>query len=193
MNLLRKENMTGIIVLLLLTLVVVFVVYWRTGTEAVPGDYHVKTGNYRLEDGQYGEAIAEFNKALEQNPKHAGAHLGLAITSMQMKLYEQSLTHFNKAIELDPSFAVAYADRGVLHDRMGRYEQALNDYRKALELDPKLAKGPGWLWRFMRNIQEKPPTIADRARYIEEELRKPTNERVLQVPEIDEQQRMYKK
>ena len=38
MNLLRKENMTGIIVLLLLTLVVVFVVYWRTGTEAVPGD-----------------------------------------------------------------------------------------------------------------------------------------------------------
>ena len=34
MNLLRKENMSGIIVLLLLTLVVAFVVYWRTGTES---------------------------------------------------------------------------------------------------------------------------------------------------------------
>jgi hypothetical protein len=45
----------------------------------------------------------------------------------------------------------------------------------------------------MRNVDEKPPTIADRAKYIEEELKKPPEERLLRVPEVDEEQRMYKK
>lgn len=66
------------------------------------------------------------------------------------------------------------------------------DYRRALELNPDLAKGPGWLWRFLRNVQEKPPTIKDRADYLEAELAKPPEERLLRVPEEDEKQRMYK-
>jgi len=189
----KKEHISGIVVLLLLVAIGIFVFYWRTGTEAVPGDYQVKTGNYRLEDGQYAEAMEEFNKALERNPKHTAAHLGLAITYMQMKQNDRSLHHFTRAIELDPNFAVAYADRGVLHDRMGNYALALKDYQTALALNPKLAEGPGWLWRFMRNIHEKQPTIADRAGYLDEELKKPPKDRVLLVPEIDEKQRMYKK
>ena len=189
----KKEHISGIIVLLLLVAIGAFVYYWRTGTEAVPGDYHVKTGNYRLEDGQHAEAVKEFSAALKQNPKHRGAHLGLGITYMQMKQHDRSLYHFTRAIELDPDFAVAYADRGVLHDRMGNYALALKDYKNAVALNPKLAEGPGWLWRFMRNIHEKQPTIADRARYLEEELKKPPKERLLQVPEIDEKQRMHKK
>jgi len=94
---------------------------------------------------------------------------------------------------LDGEFAQAYANRGILNDRAGRYEDALSDYKKALTLNPELAEGPGWLWRFLRNVPEAPPTIADRALYLQEELKKPEGDRLLRVPEIDEQQRMYKK
>jgi len=66
------------------------------------------------------------------------------------------------------------------------------DYRAALQLDEKLTKGPGWLWRFLRNVPEAPPTIRDRAEYLEAELAKPAAERLLQVPEKDAEQRMYK-
>jgi hypothetical protein len=44
----------------------------------------------------------------------------------------------------------------------------------------------------MRNIDEKPPTIKDRAEYLEAELAKPESERLLKVPSEDEKQRMYK-
>lgn len=171
---------------------VAFVFYWRVGVEKTPGDYNVKTGNYRLEDGMYDEALKEFSEALTKNPEHVMAHLGLALTHMQMGEYREALKRFDLVIEKNPQLAAAFANRGILHDRLGEHRKALADYRKALELDPEILEGPGWLWRFMRNIDEKPPTIKDRADYLEAELAKPKEERLLKVPEEDEKQRMYK-
>ncbi len=188
-----RRNRAGITALAVVLSIAALLFYMRVGVENMPGDYEVRKGNYRLEDGQFGRAIEEFEKALERNPEHKGAVLGLAVTYMQMGEHDESLRQFNRLVKLDPAYAVAYADRGILLDRMGRHEEALADYKRALELDPKVLEGPGWLWRFLRNVSEKPPTIADRARYLEAELAKPPGERILQVPEIDEKQRMYKK
>jgi tetratricopeptide (TPR) repeat protein len=171
---------------------IALILYWRVGAEKVPGDYSVKKGNYRLEDGQLDEALKDFSEALQENPDHAMAHLGLALTYMKMEEYDASMKELNTVIELKPDIAAAYADRGILYDRLGHHEKALADYRKALEMDPKILEGPGWFWRFMRNIDEKPPTIKDRADYLEAELAKPEAERLLKVPEIDKKQRMYK-
>ncbi len=187
----RRENRVGLLLLLLFVAIVAFVLYWRTSVEDTPGDYHVKTGNYRLQDGQYDRAIAEFELALEANAGHPLAYLGIALALMHQKRYEASLEAFDRSLTLDNSLAVAYADRGILYDRMGQHALALQDYRRALDLDPKLANGPGWLWRFLRNVSERPPTIADRAAYLEAELRKAPADRLLSLPEIDAQQRMY--
>ncbi len=159
----------------------------------MPGDYEAKKGNYRLEDGQFDRAIKQFNLALERNPEHVGAYLGLAIAYMQMGEIDMAIEHFNRTIKLDDKVSIAYADRGILYDRMGKYELALSDYKRAIELDPKIIKGPGYLWRFMRNVDKKPPSIADRIAYLEGELAKPESERLLKVPELDDKQRMYKK
>jgi tetratricopeptide (TPR) repeat protein len=166
--------------------------YWRVGVEKNPGDYNVRKGNYRLEDGQYEEAVKEFSEALGKNPDHAMARLGLAVTYMQMEKDTEAMQEFNLVIENNPDLAPAYADRGILYDRMGEHRKALADYKKSIELDEEILEGPGWLWRFMRNIDEKPPTIKERAAYLETELAKPEEERLLKVPEIDEKQRMYK-
>lgn len=168
------------------------VLYWRLGADMAPGDYYVKKGNYRLEDGQFEQAVEEFKIALGENASHVSAHLGLAISYMQMKMDSDAMREFNATIELAPDLAVAYADRGILYDKVGNYPAALKNYKKALSLDHEVAKGPGWLWRFMRNIQEKPPTIRDRAVYIEQELQKPPEQRLLSLPEQDSSQRMYK-
>lgn len=188
-----ERNVGGIIALVVVIGIAAFVYHWRTGVEQAPGDYETRKGNYRLEDGQFDKAISEFAAALKENPDHKGAHLGLAVTYMQIGNNGEALKHFDRTIKIDPDSAIVYADRGILHDRMGNYELALKDYRRAIELDPRIAEGPGWLWRFMRNVDEKPPTIADRADYLEGELAKPPGERLLKVPEIDKEQRMYKK
>ena len=175
-----------------LLLLLGFIIYWRTGVEKNPGDYNVRKGNYRLEDAQYEEAVKEFSEALEKNPEHAMARLGLAVTYMQTGKDFEALQEFNLVLKINPELAAAFANRGVLYDRLGEYKKALADYRKALELDPEILEGPGFLWRFMRNIDEKPPTIQNRAEYLEAELAKPEEERLLKVPGEDEKQQMYK-
>ncbi len=183
---------TAILAFVVVTAIFALFAYMRTEVEDVPGDYHVRKGNYRLEDGQYEDAIAEFELALEMSPRHREAHFGLAVTYVRMERLEDAVAKLDEVVEIDPGFGPAYANRGVVHDRLGRPEEAIADYRQALELDPELAEGPGWIWRFLRNIDEKPPTIADRADYLEAELAKPPEERLLAVPEEDAKQRMYK-
>ncbi len=87
---------------------------------------------------------------------------------------------------------VAYANRGILKDRMADYSGALSDYRAAMQLEPAVQEGPGLVTRFLRNQAQKPPTVADRARYLEGQLAKPESERVLQQPPADSMQRPYR-
>jgi FimV-like protein len=161
--------------------------------ETTPGQNKYRLANKYLEDGDYDEALQILNEVLAGNPGYKQAYLAKAITLLHMGRFDDSRAAFDWAIRLDEHYAEAYANRGILNDKLEQHEAALGDYRKALELNPELAKGPGWLWRFLRNIPEPPPTIADRAKYLEEELRKPEGERLLRVPELDSKQRMYKK
>jgi tetratricopeptide (TPR) repeat protein len=87
---------------------------------------------------------------------------------------------------------VAYANRGILKDRMGDSPGALTDYEQAMALEPEVGDGPGFLTRFMRNQAEKPPTVADRARYLRQQLALPPSERLLTLPEKDAEQRSHK-
>lgn len=186
---LKKQPM---IALLALLAVVALVFYWRVGVQD-PDDMFVKRGNYRLEDGQYDEAVKEFSQALENDPGHLYARLGLAIAYMQKDDSDGAMQEFNRLVEQDEKFTAAYANRGILHDRLGNYQAALDDYRQALALNAEALEGPGFLWRFMRNIDKPPPSIAERALYLQTELEKPEAERLLRVPELDEKQRMHKK
>ncbi len=187
-----QDRFKARVALAVFALVVAVIFFWRAGPEDVPGDRHVKTGNYRLEDGLYAEAEQEFKKALDKNADHVYAHLGLGISYMQRKQYDEALGALNRAIELDPSNAIAWADRGILYDKTGRYEKALADYKKALSIDDEAVEGPGFIWRFLRNISKKPPEVRDRAIYLQTELAKPESERLLRVEEEDKKQRMHK-
>ncbi|MCB1751548.1 MAG: tetratricopeptide repeat protein [Gammaproteobacteria bacterium] len=123
------------------------------------------------------------------------------MSARALDYHTQALNLYNEAIkreeerEITPIrqriLGVAYANRGILRDRMGDHYGALSDYGKASLLEPKVAEGPGFLIRFMRNQTERPPTIADRARYLKAELSKPEDERLLKMPALDARQRAY--
>lgn len=161
--------------------------------ERVPGNTAYQQGNIRFEDGDYREALQEYETALAEKPDSAAYVRAKARTLMQLERYEEALRWFNRAVEMQPFFGGTYANRGILYDRMGEYQKAIDDYEKALELDESVAEGPHWLIRFLRNQPEPPPTVADRLAYLKQELAKPAGERVLRVPELDEKQRPYKK
>ena len=188
----NKSTRTAVIGLTVL-IVCAYFFFQYNRVENTPGENDNRLANKHLEDGNLEEALLVFDDVLAQFPDYKDAHFGRAITLMQMGDLENSRRSFDRAIELDSNFAQAYANRGILNDRTGKYEDAVKDYKKAIELNPDLTEGPGYIWRFLHNVSERPPTIADRAVYIESELKKPESERILKVPEIDQQQRMYKK
>ena len=160
--------------------------------EKVGGESAYHAGNKFFEDGLYKDALKSYQDALRKNPQFINAKRGVARSLMQLGQNEKALETFNEVIASEPEFGASYANRGILNDRMGNYKAAIADYNKAIQLNPELAEGPKWLTRFLRNQAEKPPTILDRMKYLQAEMDKPEDQRVLQLPDKDEGQRPYK-
>ena len=95
--------------------------------ENVPGENKFRLANHHLEEGENDEALGTFNEVLSQHPEYKEAHLGRAITLMQMGRFDESGAAFERAISLDEKFAAAYANRGILNDRTGRFEDAVSE------------------------------------------------------------------
>ncbi|MCG8428540.1 MAG: hypothetical protein MI754_14395 [Chromatiales bacterium] len=165
-----------------------------------------------IEDGQHQEALNSYQKVLNGDPDNSQALYGkaLALTQLdasqppgQANSYAADAIHaYNRLIAIEEGkpesernrslLGVSYANRGILKDRYGSHRQALSDYQTALRLEPKLAEGPGWMTRFLRNQAKAPSTIADRAAYLAEQLKLPASEQILRQQELDSAQRSYK-
>jgi tetratricopeptide (TPR) repeat protein len=170
---------------------------------APPGDYEVRKGDILLGDRAYDEAIDWFDEALAAEPDHRGALMGRGIALLQLERFAEAEAEFTHLIErltetLAPDDATgravlagAYANRGILYDRVGRYEEALASYIQALRIDATAVEGPGLLHKIIYG-NPRPASIEKRALYLQEQLALPEDQRLLRVPEIDEEQRMHK-
>ena len=90
--------------------------------------------NYRLME-RYDEALADFDRAIELDPKYAWAIGSRGVTYRLMERYDEALADFDRAIELDPKYAWAIGSRGQVYQAMGRYDEALADFDRAVELE----------------------------------------------------------
>lgn len=187
----RVTRTLKVVALVLTVAFVAWAAYDRFVVSVGPGDVAYHDASNLFEDGSYERAAASYQEALDEAPDHIDALRGLARSLHKMGRHDEALAVYDEAIAAAPGFGATYANRGILLDTMGRHEEALADYDRALELDPELANGPNWLTRFLRKQAETPPTIKDRADYLRIELAKPEAERVLRIPEIDDQQRPY--
>ncbi len=89
------------------------------------------------EKGKYDEAISDYSKALEINPRDAEAYYNRGIVYNRKGQYDEAISDFSKALEINQRYALAYQNRGIAHDNKGEYDQAISDYTKALEINPK--------------------------------------------------------
>ena len=89
--------------------------------------------------GEYDRAIADFDKAIEINPKYARAYFGRGGTYAKKGGLDEAIANFDKAIEIDPKFAPAYFGRGTAYGTKGDLDRAIADYDKAIQINPKYA------------------------------------------------------
>ncbi len=100
------------------------------------GDYTEMT---QVEPNLKKKAMADFDKAIEDDPNNADAYYarGFAFLSHGDAMLK-AVADFNKAIELNPKYASAYLMRGRAYEALGEMDKAKADRAKALELEPSL-------------------------------------------------------
>jgi tetratricopeptide (TPR) repeat protein len=84
--------------------------------------------------GDYQQAIKDFDRAIELDPKLAEAYWGRGKTYHGLGDYQQAIKDFDRAIELDPKLAEAYWDRGKTYNELGKYQQAIENWKRAAQL-----------------------------------------------------------
>jgi tetratricopeptide (TPR) repeat protein len=91
------------------------------------------------EKGQCDEAISNYTKALEINPRDAEAYYNRGIAYDNKGQYDQAISDYTKALEINPRDAEAYYNRGIVYNRKSQYDEAISDFSKALKIDPRHA------------------------------------------------------
>jgi tetratricopeptide (TPR) repeat protein len=94
-------------------------------TESEDADFYNKRGFAFYEKGQYDQATSDFNKALEINPRYAGAYYNRGLAYLRKGLYDQAISDFTKAIEINPNYGRAYYNRGRVYHIKGEAENKL--------------------------------------------------------------------
>jgi tetratricopeptide (TPR) repeat protein len=75
-------------------------------------------------------ASAQFDKALQFNPRFTDALIENGLTNLEMRRTDAARTHFTKAYELDPANATAIRELTKLYYSYRQYENAINFARK---------------------------------------------------------------
>jgi tetratricopeptide (TPR) repeat protein len=108
-------------------------------TPTPSADDHIDRGVEYVEQGEYDEAVAEFQAAIELDPDDAGAHRNLGTAYLEQGKYEEAAAAYEKAIELDPDFGEAYGDLAGAYFNLGKLAEAVAAGEKGIELDPNYA------------------------------------------------------
>ena len=70
------------------------------------------TAKYAL--GNYKDAIADYSKAIEINPKYPIAYYNRGNIKEELNDLQGAMADYNKAIEIIPEYADAYNNRGIV-------------------------------------------------------------------------------
>jgi pentatricopeptide repeat protein len=107
------------------------------GKESMLAAYHYSLGVLNLLDENSAEAIAEFEKARQFDPKSPALASELAILYSEKGDFETSMTLLREALKWHPQDVDAHFLLAGVYTGRKDYPHALASYRKVIALDPK--------------------------------------------------------
>lgn len=106
-------------------------------------------GNAYASKGQWSQAQAAYQKAIELDPKFQSAYANLGVVYYQLEQLDLAASQYQKAMELDPKDGDVAYNLGALYLQQALLsttpnpdllQQAVEQLQQAKELDPKLAE-----------------------------------------------------
>ncbi len=90
-----------------------------------------------LEKGDYEQALANYNKAVESAPRAGLYRISRGLAYWNHGDYDLALADFNKAVEILPGNPSYYHIRSLAYWKKGDFDKAIADCTKAIEIDPR--------------------------------------------------------
>jgi tetratricopeptide (TPR) repeat protein len=95
-----------------------------------------KVGDKHFHQGNYQEAINQYNQALKNQSYHADIYYKLGLVYYRLGSYETAIINYTQAINININFGKAFHHRGLANYQLGNYQIAIEDYDQALRIDP---------------------------------------------------------
>jgi tetratricopeptide (TPR) repeat protein len=98
-------------------------------------DYsYLRAGDAFFRAGDSDNAIKEYKKTLELNPKNAAAHRQLGFLFYNVKgMHQKGMEHYHKAIEYNPNEPRTHHDIGMAYLNQGKFELAAKHLANAIK------------------------------------------------------------
>ncbi|MBM3168571.1 MAG: tetratricopeptide repeat protein [Bacteroidetes bacterium] len=97
-------------------------------------------GRAYQELGQFLEAQADFDLALQQDPKNTQVLMSLSLVHLDQESFASALLYATKAEEVDGPLPMSSLLKGRAFHQLGMPEEALNAYGMAIQLDKNFAQ-----------------------------------------------------
>jgi tetratricopeptide (TPR) repeat protein len=106
---------------------------------------YFKKGNTLFHQSNFNDAIIEFDKAINLNPKYTDAYGDRGASKANLGQYEAAITDYQKAEQLGMKSSILYSNWGYAHYRLKHPDTALTFLEKAIKIDPN--NGNAYRWR----------------------------------------------
>jgi tetratricopeptide (TPR) repeat protein/serine/threonine protein kinase len=113
------------------------------------------------------QALTNCTKAIELDPKNAGAWHWRGWVYEELHEYEKTIADSTRTIELDPKWANGWYDRGRYYLKLHEYEKAIADSNKAVELQPKKAGFHSALGKALQHQRKVDEAVAECRKAVE--------------------------
>jgi tetratricopeptide (TPR) repeat protein len=112
-----------------------------TSLDSSPGkigaDLYVRAARIHESRGNFEAAAAEYDKALEAEPKDLSALVGYARLHDRQQNFVEAERLYHEATTVDASSALVWNDLGLCYARQRKHQQAVNSLDKAIHLQPQ--------------------------------------------------------
>jgi tetratricopeptide (TPR) repeat protein len=93
-----------------------------------------KSATTKCERGDFQEALTDYTKAMDLDPKYTDACYGRGLAKSSLQDYQGAVADFTKAIDLNPDHSDAFYSRGNAYLGLGQKSKAHDDFMKTIDL-----------------------------------------------------------
>ena len=100
-------------------------------------EVYYNRGVAKLALGEFTEALADYNAAIQLRPDYADAYHNRGVVKIQLNQLNDALADFDEAIRIKPNYAEAYNSRGGTKLLLSKINEAIADFDETIRINPE--------------------------------------------------------